>query len=160
MARTHPHAEASYRVISLPGGAFGVGSDSNVLISAAAELRQFEYSQRLANRARNVVASDDAASTGRALFDRALAGGSQALGVAGGLAEGNAADIVSLDAEHVGLAGRSGDALLDSWIFGAIGSPVDCVWTRGRKVVTDGKHHNAASVASRFRKRLEGLLAA
>ena len=24
MARTHPHAEASYRVISLPGGAFGV----------------------------------------------------------------------------------------------------------------------------------------
>jgi len=58
------------------------------------------------------------------------------------------------------LTGRSGDALLDSWIFGASGSPVDCVWTRGRKVVTDGKHHNAASVASRFRKRLEGLLAA
>ena len=24
MARTHPHAEASYRVISLPGGSFGV----------------------------------------------------------------------------------------------------------------------------------------
>lgn len=24
MARTHPHAEATYRVIALPGGAFGV----------------------------------------------------------------------------------------------------------------------------------------
>jgi len=24
MARTHPHAEATYRVISLPGGSFGV----------------------------------------------------------------------------------------------------------------------------------------
>ena len=24
MARTHPHAEATYRVISLPGGTFGV----------------------------------------------------------------------------------------------------------------------------------------
>ena len=24
MARTHPHAEATYRVISFPGGAFGV----------------------------------------------------------------------------------------------------------------------------------------
>ena len=24
MARTHPHAEASYRVVSLPGGSFGV----------------------------------------------------------------------------------------------------------------------------------------
>jgi len=24
IARTHPHAEATYRIISLPGGAFGV----------------------------------------------------------------------------------------------------------------------------------------
>ena len=38
------------------GGAFGVGSDSNVLIGVTDELRQLEYSQRLAHRARNVVA--------------------------------------------------------------------------------------------------------
>src|SRR5947209_6027288 len=37
-------------------GAFGVGSDSNVLICAAAALRPFDYSQRLANRTRNAVA--------------------------------------------------------------------------------------------------------
>ena len=38
------------------GGRWGVGSDSNVEISAPGELRLFEYSQRLAGRVRNVVA--------------------------------------------------------------------------------------------------------
>jgi formiminoglutamate deiminase len=141
-------------------GAFGVGSDSNVLIGAAFELRQLEYSQRLIQRARNVMATATTPSTGRALFDGALAGGSQALGVTGGLAVGHKADIISLDADNLALAGRSGDAVLDSWIFGSVRSPVDCVWTSGRKVVTNGRHHQAESVAAVFRRRLEGLLAA
>ncbi len=143
------------------GGVFGVGSDSNVLIGLSDELRQLEYSQRLALKARNVVASSDTASTGRALFDGALRGGSQALGLAKtGLTEGAFADIISLDAQNIALAGRSGDAILDSWIFGAGRSPVDCVWARGRKVVKDGHHHNRETVAQRFRGAIEGLLLA
>ncbi|HUN99289.1 MAG TPA: formimidoylglutamate deiminase [Bradyrhizobium sp.] len=141
------------------GGQFGVGSDSNVLIGAADELRQLEYSQRLTLRARNVLATTSMASTGRVLFEGALTGGSRALGVTGGFAPGRPADIVSLDAAHVALAGRSGDALLDSWVFSGK-SLVDCVWTLGRKVVTNGRHHQAEQVARRFRKRLGGLLAA
>ncbi|RVC59151.1 formimidoylglutamate deiminase, partial [Mesorhizobium sp. M00.F.Ca.ET.038.03.1.1] len=61
------------------GGRFGVGSDSNVLIGLPDELMQLEYSQRLAHRARNVLARPGG-SNGRALFDAALDGGSQALG--------------------------------------------------------------------------------
>jgi formimidoylglutamate deiminase len=141
-------------------GRFGVGSDSNVLIGAADELRQLEYSQRLVLRARNVTATAGAGSTGRALFDSALAGGSQALWVSGGLAQGLAADIVSLDAESPALAGRSGDTVLDSWIFGSRRPLVDCVWRSGRKVVTNGRHHQAEQVAACFRHRLERLLAA
>ncbi|TIX98467.1 MAG: formimidoylglutamate deiminase, partial [Mesorhizobium sp.] len=38
------------------GGRFGVGSDSNVQIGLPDELRQLEYSQRLAHHARNVLA--------------------------------------------------------------------------------------------------------
>jgi formiminoglutamate deiminase len=141
-------------------GAFGIGSDSNVLIGVTEELRQLEYSQRLAHRARNVVSSTDA-STGRTLFEGALKGGSQALGVAtAGLVEGGFADIVSLDAENVALAGRSGDAILDSWIFGAGRSAVDCVWARGHKVVCDGRHHAREAIALRFRQTLQGLLTA
>jgi formimidoylglutamate deiminase len=142
------------------GGAFGIGSDSNVLIGVSEELRQLEYSQRLAHRARNVVASTNA-STGRTLFEGALKGGSQALGVAtSGLTEGGFADIVSLDAGNVALAGRSGDAILDSWIFGAGHSLVDCVWARGHKVVRDGRHHARETIAQRFRQTMQRLLAA
>jgi formimidoylglutamate deiminase len=142
------------------GGAFGVGSDSNVLIGVVDELRQLEYSQRLAHRARNVVAATTA-STGRTLFESALTGGSQALGTAtSGLIEGGSADIVGLDAGDVALAGRSGDAILDSWIFGAGRSLVDCVWARGRNVVRNGRHHARETIALRFRQTLEGLLAA
>jgi formimidoylglutamate deiminase len=141
-------------------GAFGIGSDSNVMIGVTEELRQLEYSQRLAHRARNVVTAGTA-STGRALFEGALKGGSQALGVARcGLTEGAFADMVSLDAQHVALAGRSGDAILDSWIFSGGRALVDCVWARGRKVVKDGRHHSRETIAQRFRRTLEGILAA
>ena len=102
------------------GGAFGVGSDSNVLIDAAEELRLLEYGQRLTRQARNVLASPERASVGASLFAGALTGGARALGTAStGLAVGAPADIVGLDASHPSLAGRHGDALLDGWIFAA-----------------------------------------
>jgi formiminoglutamate deiminase len=144
------------------GGRFGVGSDSNVLIGPADELRQMEYAQRLLHRERNVVATDFSISTGRALYERALAGGTMALGLEhAGLKEGAIADIISLDVGHVALAGRSGDAVIDSWIFAGGRAPlIDCVWTGGRKVVTGGRHRDRDTIASRFRRRLEGLLAA
>src|SRR5215469_8174136 len=96
------------------GGRFGVGSDSNIVIGPAEELRQLEYAQRLLRRERNVVATDLSVSTGRALFERALAGGAMALGLqSAGLKEGALADIISLDTGHIALAARSGDALID-----------------------------------------------
>jgi formimidoylglutamate deiminase len=132
-----------------------------VLIGVSDELRQLEYSQRLALKARNVIAPDAVASTGRALFEGAWRGGSRALGVAkSGLAEGALADIISLDADSVALAGRSDDAILDSWIFAAGRSLVDCVWAQGRKVVQDGRHHSRSPVAQRFRQAIGRLLLA
>jgi formiminoglutamate deiminase len=71
------------------GGRYGVGSDSNVLLDGAEELRILEYSQRLAQRARNVLARAEGQSTGRSLFEAALAGGTQALCARGG-ADGGA----------------------------------------------------------------------
>lgn len=144
------------------GGRFGVGSDSNVLIGPAEELRQAEYAQRLLRRQRNVLTAKGSASTGRALYDQALTGGAAALGLeAAGLKAGAVADIISLDAGHVLFAGRSGDAVIDSWIFaGGRAVLVDCVWACGCRVVTNGRHHHRDAIASRFRRALEGLLAA
>ena len=122
------------------GGRFGVGSDSNVAIDAAGELRQLEYSQRLGSKARNVLA-EPGRSTGQALFEGALAGGSAALGQgASGLVAGAPADIVSLGAAHPALAGHRPETILDAWVFSAGKDLVDCVWTRGTKRVEGGRH--------------------
>ena len=143
------------------GGTYGIGSDSNVQIGAADELRQLEYSQRLALRARNVLATGEGGSTGRALYDDALRGGARATGLAtAGLVEGAFADLISLDRNNVALAGRSGDAVLDAWIFAGGRGLVDCVWMRGGKVVENGRHRNAEAITQRFRRTLERLLAA
>src|SRR5213078_4868491 len=53
------------------GGRFGVGTDSNVLVGVADELRQLEYAQRLHGRQRNVVSRGEGSSTGRTLYEAA-----------------------------------------------------------------------------------------
>ncbi len=132
------------------GGRYGVGSDSNVEIGVAAELRQLEYSQRLAQRARNVCAPPGG-SCGRALFDAAAQGGAQALGRdCGRLAVGAMADILTLRADWLGFAGREDDQILDAWIFSGGNALVDCVWSGGRRLVSDGRHHNAESIGQKF----------
>src|SRR5438045_3837175 len=84
-----------------------------VHIHAAEELRSLEYAQRLTRGARNLWASAAQNSTGRALFEGALAGGAQSLGdLPFGLRTGASADFISLDANDPALAGRSGDAIL------------------------------------------------
>lgn len=138
------------------GGAFGIGSDSNVLIGVGEELRQLEYSQRLDRWARNLLA-EPGGSNGRALFDAATAGGAQALGGRTGHIElGADADLVSLDPNHPTLAGKSGDAILDAWIF-AGGGKIDCVWTRGKKRVEGGRHPLRDEIAARYRRVMAGL---
>ncbi|WP_269218849.1 formimidoylglutamate deiminase [Brevundimonas vesicularis] len=139
------------------GGRFGIGTDSNVQIGVAEELRMLEYSQRLALRGRAVMA-DPERSTGRALFDRALAGGVQATGAASGLSVGASADIVSLDTSGVAFAGRSGDAVLDSWIFGAPTGSIRSVWRAGREVVKNGRHIARDGIEARYRKALSAVL--
>lgn len=141
-------------------GAMGIGTDSNILIDPAHELRMIEYAQRLSLCARNVLGADRP-STGARLFLKALAGGAQALGQASsGLCAGASADIVSLAADHPSTFGRKGDSLLDSWIFAGTAGVVQTVWRRGAKVVVEGRHHQADAVAARYRQTLKKLLAA
>ncbi|WFU08699.1 formimidoylglutamate deiminase [Rhizobium sp. CB3090] len=136
------------------GGRYGIGSDSNILISVPEELRQLEYSQRLALRARNVIATSGG-STARALFDHAIAGGGAALKAQAGLAVGRYADVVSLDVSAVPYL--SGDQILDQWMF-AGGVAVDCVWAQGRKQVEGGRHKRRQTISARFRATMTELI--
>ena len=141
------------------GGAFGIGTDSNILIDAAGELRTLEYSQRLAHRARALLAGDDSPFVGANLYARALAGGAQALGVAGGFAVGRPADIVSLDLDHPSFAGTDDATLLDRLIFAGGAGTIDCVWRAGVKRVDGGRHVDRAAIAAAYRKSIERIVA-
>jgi formimidoylglutamate deiminase len=142
------------------GGAMAVGTDSNILIDAAQELRALEYAQRLTKRARNVLATPDVTSTGRRLLDAALAGGARALGLAGaGLELGASADVVELNADDLALVGRAGDKLLDGWVFAGGARATQRVWRRGEIVVEQGRHVDAARIGAAYRATLERLLA-
>lgn len=140
------------------GGRFGVGSDSNVCISAAGELRALEYSQRLRDRARNRLAPGTG-STGRRLFEDAGRGGARALGRRiGAIAPGLRADVVTLDTEHPALLGREGDRWLDAWIFAAEGGCVRDVFAGGRRVVAGGRHVARAEIVAAWASRAGRLL--
>lgn len=136
------------------GGRYGVGSDGNTIIGVADELRQLEYSQRLARGERNVMTRGE--PTGRALCTAAYRGGQQALGVvAAGIATGAPADLVALDAATADAA--DGDRLLNTWVFGQ-GVAVDRVWVGGDEVVRDGRHVHRDEAASAYRVVLRSLL--
>jgi formimidoylglutamate deiminase len=141
------------------GGTFGVGTDSNVVVSPADELRWLEYVQRLITKQRNVTERTEGASIGAGLYRRALAGGAQASGRKTGLIQpGYRADLVVLDAQHPALVGRSGDTALDSWIFSGNETPVRDVIVGGLRVVENGRHFAQDEVLAKYRRSVARLL--
>lgn len=142
------------------GGRFGIGSDSNVLISAAEELRLLEYPQRLHRMGRNILHSQGR-STGRTLYEESLTGGAQALGVAlPGLAVGAAADIISPDASHPSLYGKEQDALLDSLVFATAGQVIRTVWRGGVEYVREGRHIAREQIVGDYNQMIKRVFAA
>ena len=138
------------------GGAIAVGSDSNVQIGVSAELRQLEYSQRPLHRGRNMIATRGR-STGRTLFDEAVAGGGRALMHDTGIVAGMPADFVSL--KPIFDVGYRSDQILDAWVFGE-GMRVDGVWVHGEKFVSEGRHRDRDRISARFTGVMRSLLSA
>jgi len=142
------------------GGRFAVGSDSNVRISAAEELRLLEYNERLRSGQRNVL-TDNVKSCGSFLYQQAARAGGVALGQAvGRLETGFRADLVELDADHELLAGRSPDAALDSWVFAGGHAMLNSVWVAGRRVVTRGRHAADSDFRAAFALVMKEMLQA
>src|SRR5699024_10256387 len=114
------------------------------------ELRTLEYSQRLRERARAVMASPGR-SAGRTLLEGAASGSAQALGRdAGAIRPGAWADLVALDGEGLAVAGLDGDALLDGFVFAGDDRLVTDVWSAGRHVVTECRHVGRGGIEARY----------
>lgn len=145
-------------MFDLAGGRVGVGTDSNVSISLTDELRQLEYSQRLAQGRRAVFAQPDQ-STGRRLWDQAAASGAQAGGRASGAIRiGDWADIMAVDLDNPDILNRRGDAALDSLIFGTNRrNYITDVWSAGRHVVKQGRHIHRDRIETQFMRVMSEL---
>ena len=141
------------------GGAISVGSDSNIRISLAEEMRQLDTSQRLRDHSRAALATAEL-STGRRVFESAAAGGAQAAGRGTGtIAVGQPADLMALDMAHVDLEGLAGDTILDSFAFAGGSDMVADVWAGGRHVVQGGRHVAREDITAAYRRAVRDLRA-
>lgn len=139
------------------GGRIAIGSDSNIRIALAEELRTLDYTQRLRDKSRAALATPEK-STGRRLFDAVNRGGAQAAGRdCGRIASGALADLVALDDSAVDLAGRKGDTVLDCFIFAGDDRMVTDVWSAGRHRVQEGRHVAREAISDRYRKTMASL---
>lgn len=138
------------------GGRWGVGSDSHACVNAAEELLMLEYGQRLSRRQRNVLASSGQPEVATAMTLQAVQGGAQASGrlvhgSTAGIAVGQSADWVVLDAQHVALRGLPAPAMLSAHVFASHRtSAIDSVWVGGACRVAQGRHALHDSAASAF----------
>jgi formimidoylglutamate deiminase len=138
-------------------GRIAIGSDSNIRISLSEELRTLEYSQRLRDRSRAALATSEK-STGRRLFDAICAGGAQASGRASGqIQPGRLADLLALDENHIDLEGRSGDTILDVFVFAGDDRMVRDVWSAGRHLVKGGRHIGRDQIEKDYHKAMKSL---
>ncbi len=139
------------------GGQISIGSDSNILISLAEEMRVLDTTQRLRDHTRAALA-DAERSTGRRIFDGIATGGARAAGRGKGvLAVGEWADLMALDMDHINLAGLRGDTILDSFAFAGDSRMVSDVWAAGRHMVRQGRHIRRDEITDAYRKAAGAL---
>lgn len=138
------------------GGAWGIGSDSNICVSVTEELRWLEYGQRLRDQQRNLLAAPGQV-VGAELYKNALSGGLQALAKspARGFAVGQRADMLILNHEHTLLMDKRNDQILDAWVFAGVQEMLSQVWVGGRCVVEGGEHINNTQIEKNWRQVLK-----
>lgn len=139
------------------GGRISVGSDSNIRISLAEEMRTLDTTQRLRDHSRAALADADQ-STGRRIFEGICTGGAQAAARGSGRIEvGQWADLLAFDTDHIDLAGLSNDTILDSFAFSGDNRMVKHVWSAGRHLVENGRHRNRARITRRYTAMVANL---
>jgi formimidoylglutamate deiminase len=141
------------------GGNIALGSDSCIRITVSGELSTLEYSQRLREIGRNILAVDEG-STGQQLYCRAAKGSAKALGRKSGcITVGNLADLVAIDSDHKALCALQPGQLIDGWVFAGSDNVVTDVWSAGRHCVKDGQHIAHDQIVSRYKTAIKKLVA-
>src|SRR5690606_27816188 len=134
------------------GGAFGIGSDSQVSVSPVEELRWLEYGQRLVTRHRNIAVGADSPSVGETLLHAMQGSSPHGTGSEAG------DEVVVLDEHARLLDGATPDDLDVRRIVGGSRNLVRGVRVHGKQVVTEGRHRAREAVEARDKQALDRLL--
>jgi formimidoylglutamate deiminase len=126
------------------GGRIAIGSDSNVSLDVAEELRWLEYGQRLTLQRRGVLRSPGRSLAG-GLFERCAKGGRQALAQpVGAFAPGSRADFVVLEEGD-----EQNGPSMNRYVFKSGAWRVRDVIVAGGYVVRDGHHAQEEAIRRR-----------
>ncbi|HKK08210.1 MAG TPA: amidohydrolase family protein, partial [Gemmatimonadota bacterium] len=140
------------------GGRLAVGSDGNVRIDAAEELRTLEFGQRLRTERRARLATEE--GLGAPLWTLVAAGGAAALGArVGALEPGAFADLVVLDEDRPTWAGQGPARMLDALVVGGSRADLGDVYVGGRRVASGGRAAGGEEAAAGFRRVVARLAA-
>lgn len=139
-------------------GRFAIGSDSHISVSVVEELRLLEYGQRITHKRRTILANNAKPAVGAYLYEQALRGGAQALGIkTGAIAIGMRADFIVLDNTDPVLYGKREDQLLDAWIFASQRPSVKDVMVAGQWKIRDGHHNQEEEIQQTFFRAIDRM---
>ncbi|MGH8252680.1 MAG: amidohydrolase family protein [Steroidobacteraceae bacterium] len=135
------------------GGQMAIGSDSNIGRSSLDELRQLEWSQRLARGRRNVFSTAAEPAAADRLFRIAHEGGQRAIGAA----SAGAADYVTYAAQEGDCDLQAGPEYLSALVFDAVAPRARHVLVGGRWLIRDGMHDEETTIEARYRETIRRL---
>ena len=119
------------------GGRWAIGTDSNLSVNPADELRLLDWQHRLKTRRRNAFQLDSSRSAGTFLFQQAIDGGRCAIGQPVGRIEAGAfADLVALNRSLIAEQPLEADETLAAWIHTADPAWIRQVYTGGEPRLT------------------------
>ena len=141
------------------GAKFVVGTDSQCQLSPFEETRQLEYHLRLRDQARSLL-FNSSEQAGRGFLEMLTTNGWASLGQGpegGRIIPGQRADLVSVDLNHLSLAGSDPESLALDLVFSAHPAVVQDVWVRGVEVVCDGFHRAQEQAVDHLRRVMSKL---
>jgi formimidoylglutamate deiminase len=136
------------------GGAWGIGSDSQISISPVEELRWLEYGQRLTTHHRSIAVRPDSPSVGETLLRGVMASARHATGHVA--VDG---DRLTLDIDAPQFAGATDSDVVDRWIFSGNRNLVRDVEVGATRIVERGRHRDRDAIVARYRRAMVALLA-
>ncbi|HIP36450.1 MAG TPA: formimidoylglutamate deiminase [Crocinitomix sp.] len=141
------------------GGKWSIGTDSHIGLNPFEELRILDYGQRLTSHKRNTFYSNQQGDSGTYAFDMALKHGRMAMNnnESTYFKAGQPFDAVLIDATHPLIKTSSTKHLASTILFTSDATMIKGTFSKGRLVVSNGKHFNYSELSTKFINTINNL---